>query len=470
MLRFHSTGKSVAASFLALAIFALPFSVFGQTPIKLRKNKFTIQQDIELGQQAARDAERQLPILNDRDSTAYLQDLGRRLVDAMPPQFQQPEFRYYFKIVNARDINAFALPGGPMYVNRGMIESAQSEGELAGVMAHELAHVALRHGTAQVTKQQSAKTTLITLGSIIGGAVLGGEAGAQVGAVGAAAYVLKFSREYETESDILGAQMMARAGYDPMDLANVFKTIEQQSRGGGAPGFLSSHPNPKDRFERIQKERNLLRISPNPIRQTRELARTQERFRALPGARTMEEISKGNSGSQGGGREGQGNATYSNNVQLPSTRYRTENNNAFSVTLPDNWENIGGSQSEAAFSPRGAYGNQGLTHGVLIGLARTQNRDLASATEEYVQGVLQNNAYLRQRNSPERGSMAGRNAYGTLLSGTSQITGRTEIVTIFTTQTRNGDLFYLITVVPENEQRNYSRAFEDVRRSLRIND
>jgi predicted Zn-dependent protease len=181
MLTMKKRAQSLVALLMAAAVFAVPLTALGQTKIKYRKNKYSVQQDVELGQQAAREAEKQLPILNDTQSTAYLQDVGRRLVDSIPYEFQQAEFRYYFKVVNARDINAFALPGGPMYVNRGMIEMAQSEGELAGVMAHELAHVALRHGTAQVTKQQSAKTTLITLGSIIGGAIVAGEAGAQRG-------------------------------------------------------------------------------------------------------------------------------------------------------------------------------------------------------------------------------------------------------------------------------------------------
>ncbi len=469
MLKTNRQARSLAAFFVAVIFAVTPLAALGQTPIKYRKNKYTIQQDVELGQQAAREVEKQLPILNDRDSTAYLQDLGRRLVDAMPSEFQHQEFRYYFKLVDARDINAFALPGGPMYVNRGMIESAQSEGELAGVMAHELSHVALRHGTAQVTKQQSFKSTAITLGSIIGGAVLGGEAGAQIGAVGAAAYGLKFSREYETEADILGARMMAQAGYDPMDLANVFKTIEQQGGGGNTPGFLSSHPNPKDRFERIQKERALLRVSSNPIRQTRELARTQERFRALPRARTMEEIAKSGGGNTGGG-EGQNGGKYSANVQLPSTRYRTENNNVFSISLPDNWENAGGDQTSSTYAPAGAYGNEGITHGIVIGLARTQNRDLAAATDEYLQGVLQSNTYLRQRTAPERGTLANRTALGTTLNGTSPVTGRTEIVVVFTMQKKSGELLYLLTVVPETQQSSYSSAFTAIRRSLRIND
>jgi len=86
--------------------------------------------------------------------TDYVQRVGERLVAAIPSEFQHPEFHYYFKVLNASDINAFALPGGPMYVNRGMIQAARTEGEMAGVMAHEMSHVALRHGTAQATKAQ----------------------------------------------------------------------------------------------------------------------------------------------------------------------------------------------------------------------------------------------------------------------------------------------------------------------------
>src|SRR6185503_916226 len=116
------------------------------------------------------------------------------------------------------DINAFALPGGPMFVNRGMIEAAKSEGEVAGVMAHEISHVALRHGTAQASKGQGA-AILGTAGQIAG-AILGGTLGNVIGLgsqIGATAYITKYSREYERQADILGAQIMARAGYDPRE-------------------------------------------------------------------------------------------------------------------------------------------------------------------------------------------------------------------------------------------------------------
>src|SRR5687767_12845747 len=155
-----------------VAIMALPLSIAAQTQIKYHSNKYSIQDDVKLGRQAAQEAEAQFPLMRDAEVQSYVERVGERLVRAIPSQFQHPEFDYYFKVVNARDINAFALPGGPMYVNRGMIEAARSEGEMAGVMAHEISHVALRHGTAQATKGQKYGTLAAIAG--IAGTIFGG--------------------------------------------------------------------------------------------------------------------------------------------------------------------------------------------------------------------------------------------------------------------------------------------------------
>src|SRR5688572_29146751 len=167
----YNTKQQLLALVAAVTLFAMPISVFGQTQIKLHSNKYKVQDDVKLGRQAAAEAERQFPILNDSEVNGYVSLVGQRLVSNIPSQFQHPGFSYYFKVVNARDINAFALPGGPMYVNRGMIEAARNEGEMAGVMAHELSHVALRHGTAQASKAQKYGLLAGILG--IGGAILG---------------------------------------------------------------------------------------------------------------------------------------------------------------------------------------------------------------------------------------------------------------------------------------------------------
>src|SRR5215211_6706576 len=133
--------QNLIAWLTLVAISVMPFSALAQTQIKYHSNKFSIQDDVKLGRQAAQEAESQFPLLRDEQVRSYVEDVGRRLVTNIPSEFQHREFDYYFKVVNAKDINAFALPGGPMYVNRGMIEAARTEGEMAGVMAHEIAHV-----------------------------------------------------------------------------------------------------------------------------------------------------------------------------------------------------------------------------------------------------------------------------------------------------------------------------------------
>ena len=224
----HRHARGITAWLMVVAILAMPYAMMAQTRIKLHSNRYSPQEDVQVGRQVAQQVEQQMPILREPEVQGYVENVGRRLASAIPSEFQHPGFQYYFRVVNASDINAFALPGGPMYVNRGMIEAARKEGQMAGVMAHEIAHVALRHGTAQATKAQ--KYSILAGIAGIAGSILGGPAVGQIGQAAVGTYFLKFSREYETEADILGAQIMARAGYDPRDLAAMFQII--QSQGG----------------------------------------------------------------------------------------------------------------------------------------------------------------------------------------------------------------------------------------------
>src|SRR5438445_3369637 len=206
--------KTLIAVVLSTALVA------AQTRITPPKNKYTPAQDVELGQQAATEARQQLPIMRDEAVSSFTESIGRRLVRAIPAELQHSEFRYSFDTVNVREINAFALPGGPMFVNRGMIEAAHTEGEVAGVMAHELSHVILRHGTAgasKATKYEIGQVAGAVLGAIIGGGW--GQVVSQGTQFGLGAAFLRFPREFEQQADLEGAQIMARAGYDPREMA-----------------------------------------------------------------------------------------------------------------------------------------------------------------------------------------------------------------------------------------------------------
>ena len=463
--------KRLTVLSLVAALWILPLAAISQTQIIAPKNKYPVNTDVTEGNKAASQVEKQFPILNDADATAYVTRVGQSLVAAIPARFNQPAFNYRFKIVNARDINAFALPGGPMFVDRGMIEAAHNEGEMAGVMAHEISHVALRHATAQATEQSKLKNQLGVIGLILGGAVVGGQAGAQLGAAGAAAWMTKYSRAYETQADTLGSQIMAAAGYDPHDLANVFKTIQQQEGGRGAPEWLSDHPDPGNRIQNIDREATRLNVSPNPIKITRDFERVQARLRVMPHARSLAEIQKD---VQKGGGTTQNPATssarYSGTVQTPSSRVRTYSGmSGVRINVPSNWRDLA-SGGDVQFAPDGAYGDQGITHGVMIGSYSGRNNDLTRDSQDYVSELLQGNSYLRQRGSLSQAYFAGRKGYTAVLAGRSPITGRTEVVTIYTAGLRNGSLFYFATVVPDNESQDYSSAFRNMLSSIRLND
>jgi hypothetical protein len=360
-----------------------------------------------------------------------------------------------------------------MYVNRGMIEAARTEGEMAGVMAHEISHVALRHGTAQATKGQ--KYGLLAGIAGVAGTIFGGPAVGQLAQAPFAVYFLKFSREYENEADMLGAQIMASAGYDPRDLANMFQTIERQGGGGG--GFLSSHPSAKDRYARINREAQMLRVNAG-TRDTREFNRIQERLRGYPAAPTMAEIQQ--SGQRYPQGETTGNYPTSNpprgRVEYPSNRYQNVSifNGGVQVSVPNNWRQIGGDGNSVWFVPEGGYGQVNgqpvFTHGASFGAVQTNNRNnLQRASEELINSLAQGNSNLRTSGGFQRTTLSGRNALYVNLSNVNEATGQRELVRLITTQLRDGQLFYMIAVAPQNE-RNFEGAFDTIMRSLRIND
>jgi predicted Zn-dependent protease len=283
-------------SFAALLVLPVALAT-AQTPITAPENRFSPEDDVRLGQDAESEARRTLPIMSDSEVTSYVARLGRRLVAAIPGELRHPEFDYTFDAVNVRDLNAFALPGGPTFVNRGMLEAARNEGEVAGVIAHEISHVALRHGTAQASK--ATKYQLGELAGAVLGAIIGGRAGdvvAQGTSFGLGTAFLRFGRDFERQADLLGAQLMARAGYDPLDMANMFRTIEERS-GNGGPEWLSSHPNPGNRFEAISREAASLRVD-DPIHNTADFTRVRRRLNGMRPAPSTEQVVRSRNGSR----------------------------------------------------------------------------------------------------------------------------------------------------------------------------
>src|SRR5262245_66300509 len=170
--------RTAAPLLIALCVCAA--DPHAQTGIKLPKNKYTPQQDVQLGLEAAAEVRKQYPIIQDERIQSYLTSLGDRLVAAAPAELKQPVYQYSFTPVNLKEINAFALPGGPMFVQRGMFDAAKEEGEVVGVMAHELSHVMMGLGSAEVSKAKQAWLQLGQIAGAVGGAVVGGAAGSAI--------------------------------------------------------------------------------------------------------------------------------------------------------------------------------------------------------------------------------------------------------------------------------------------------
>jgi Zn-dependent protease with chaperone function len=461
----------VVAAFLAAAT-TLPLPA--QTRVVPPANKYSPADDVKLGQEAAAQARKELPMLNDRLVSEWVDRVGRRLVAAIPAELQHNEFRYSFDEINQKEINAFALPGGPMFLNRGMIEAAKTEGEVAGVMGHELAHVFLRHGTAQATKGER-----FQIGAVAGqvlGAIIGGTAGsiiAQGSQFGLGAYFMKFSREYESQADTMGAQILARAGYDPREMANMFKTIQGEG-GGGGPEWLSSHPDPGNRYQAIIRESQTLRIT-GSVPPSDDFRNVKARLDSMPPAYTAQQIAQmqktgsvANSPTSAGG-----NAPRTVQVAAPSGQYRSYRaGNVLSITVPSNWAPRGGTAT-VTYTPDGAYfqgqGGTAFTHGVEVGVTQGTG-NLARDTSDLLRSFAQSNPQLRQQSNPSRESIGGRAGLTTSLSNVSEVTGQSELVELSTTQLRDGQVLYLIGVAPRQEASTYSSAFRRIRQNLQIND
>lgn len=238
-----------AAAFALAAI--LSSAPLASQPRKLKPgiNLFSKEQDIQLGREASREIEKRLRLLDDRRIHEYVERLGRRLAERP----EADRYPYSFKVVDDKEINAFALPGGPVYVNTGVILAAENEAQLAGVVAHEISHVALRHGTNQVTKANLVQLPAILAGLAMGSDSLLGQLGQLGVSLGANSLLLKFSRGAERDADLLGSRIMAGAGYNPIEMARFFEKLEG-GKGLRAPQFLSSHPNPGNRRRAVEEE------------------------------------------------------------------------------------------------------------------------------------------------------------------------------------------------------------------------
>jgi len=460
---------------LMLAMSLAAGAVEAQTEVKSGWNMFSPQQDVEIGAQSAVEAERQLPVLRDAEVDNYINRIGQKLaVNAGGPQFQ-----YRFKVINASDINAFALPGGFIYLNRGIIDNARNEGEIAGVLAHEIAHSSLRHGTHQASKAYAAQAGLQILGGLLGGKV--GQSTAQilntVGGVGLNALFLKFSRELETQADVRGAQILAASGYSPADMVSFFHQLEKVDKSRKTT-WLSHHPAPPDRIARIEKERQLLREPNTPTQNTTQLASIQRRLRSHGDARSMGDIARSNT-NRGGNPPMTSSSGTMGRVEPPSRSWRTFTNRsrAYQIAYPANWRVYESGGFGVTIAPEGGVGEVGGRSEVVYGAivnhyepqTRTRNVTMESATTDLLEQIRQASPHLRVINGSTQKMRVGNDtALAASLRGRNPNTRLDERVTVVTRALPDGHLMYMVFVTPEQEAQNYSSIVNQMAQSIQV--
>lgn len=459
-----------------------------QTKVNPGWNMFSAQQDVEIGAQSAAEAERQLPLVRDAEVDAYVNRIGQKLAaNAGGPQFQ-----YRFRVVNASDINAFALPGGFVYLNRGIIDNARNEGEVAGVLAHEIAHSALRHGTHQASKAYAAQAGLQILGGLLGGKV--GNNTAQilnvVGGVGLNALFLKFSRELETQADVRGAQILAASGYTPADMVSFFNTLAKADTSKKTT-WLSNHPAPPDRIARIEKERQMLREPATPTQNVAQLNNIKSELRGYGPGLTSSQIAQAQASNRGNPPM-TSSGTSIGQVSAPSSSLRTYTNRtgAYSVAYPSNWRVYDSGGFGVTIAPEGGIGDAGGRTEVVYGLIvnhyepfgntpRSYLRDgrtttsvtMQDATNDLIAHIRQSSPHLRViSNSGQQLRLDGRTAMAASLRGTNPNTRINERVTVVTRALPDGHLIYMLFVTPEQDASRYGPVLNNIVASIDVNE
>src|SRR6185312_4637946 len=192
-------------------------------PIRPGYNMFSKQQDIQLGQANAKQVREQYQAVNNQFLQDYVRRVGNRLAEQ--PEARESGFEFSFTVLNVGEINAFALPGGPMFIYTGLLKACDNEAQLAGVMGHEMSHVILRHGTHEATKANFVQLPALLAGAVIGENSIAGKLANMGLGLGAKSVILKFSRDAESEADALGSHLMAAAGYNPIEMARFFEKL-----------------------------------------------------------------------------------------------------------------------------------------------------------------------------------------------------------------------------------------------------
>jgi Zn-dependent protease with chaperone function len=400
---------------LAVLLLSAPaVSVLADRAHAASRSIYLPAEDVALGIEAAQEIRANVALITDDQLTMFVEGLGRSLVNRIPGALRQPAFRYSFEILDHAQVGLYGLPGGPVFLTRGLIQAAASETALAAAIARQVSHIVLRHGTTQAADGERFQIGAIT-GRDIGVAITGSrrDLTAQGAAFSAASYFLTYRNEFERQADRLASQLLTGAGY-----------------GGDAAAARSS-----DGFRQ-----------------------TQARLRDLPEPATPE------------GDPIVGNVARVGVLAPSGASRRVTAGDTLLLNVPMNWERMPVGNT-VVFAPDDGFlktprGTMSLTHGVQLGIARSRTGDLQRDMEALLETVSRAGLNVQWRPSYQSTMMAGRKALTTTMGNVSAASGRFEQIVICTGHLPDGSLLYLIGVSPLDESGPYRLAFDRVRESI----
>jgi beta-barrel assembly-enhancing protease len=427
-------------------------------------NSYTIEQEVDYGRKAIPEIEKDLPLLPlNHPTSKYIDKLGHKLADKAPGY----KFPYTFRVVKQKEINAFALPGGPIYVNIGTIQ-AGSEAELAGVMGHEIAHVVMRHSTRQASRQAKASVPLAILSGVLGASV-GGWAGslAQMGiSIGAGGVFTKYSRDAETEADMVGAQIIYDAGYNPNAMVTFFQKLKEQQGKGGGPSFLASHPDPGNRAQnvasiltRFPAKQYASADSPEFIAAKNALANVSSEAASRTEASIEPELRR-----------------LSSKDWAANEKFTDYDHGAFRVSYPANWGLKGDRNTSLTIYPDGGASKESVAYGTILSgfTPRRGSSDLGDATRQLIVSMQDTNPSLRPAGNPVNISVNRRSAKSVEMLGQSAVFEKgqalKERIRLITLQGKGGVILYMVFVAPDPDFDALRPVFDRIMRSFTLRD
>ena len=450
-----------------------------------------------LGMETAAQVFQQMPVLPDySEESQYIRQLGKKLVATIPQEYSWP---FEFHVIPDKQINAFALPGGQMFVNVGTLTSAKNEAELAGVMGHEMAHVYMQHSAKQAGKAQTTSMIAGIASAVLGGTV-GGKAGGLVGQLGqmgiqmgAEGLLMKYSRSDESQADAVGAVILYKAGYNPQSMVDFFKTMGAQA-GAAPPELFSSHPNPGNRQEAIKKQianwpaANYVEESPsfNEIHKHAVEVKTYTPQEIQAGAKSGQwaALNKQN----GAGLYSPGESTFPtrasappNAVSLesvqPSQKMTTANLGPMRISRPDNWPvTLPEQQGQfVTIAHQAGVTNRGVGYGVLLNGApgpQGQRVSIDDMTVQLIKQIQQSNE-LEQLGDPQPLTVGGVEGRSTFLRSPSPFpdsNGQTqpERDWLVTVPMRDGSMVFMIFVAPQADFDRLQPTYEAMVKSVQF--